>query len=103
MCQRPPAMRPDVSIVIPTRNRARYLDVALASLAVQDPRVEHEVVVIDDASEDDTASVAERHGARVVRQPAQRGLNAGRNAGIRHTSAPLVAFLDDDIRASPQW
>jgi glycosyltransferase involved in cell wall biosynthesis len=96
-------MPPEVSIVIPTRNRAGYLDVALGSLAAQDPEVAHEIVVVDDASEDDTAAVAERHGARVVRQSSQHGLNAGRNAGIRHTSAPLVAFLDDDIRVAPTW
>ena len=93
-------MPPEVAIVIPSRNRARYLEVALGSLAGQGAA---EIVVVDDASTDDTGTVAAAHGVRVVRQPAQRGLNAGRNAGVLHTAAPLIAFLDDDVRVAPHW
>jgi GT2 family glycosyltransferase len=93
-------MAPEVAIVIPTRNRSAYLAVALGSLAGQGAA---ELVVVDDASTDDTVTIAAAHGARVISQSAQRGLNAGRNAGVAQTSAPLIAFLDDDVRVGSRW
>jgi GT2 family glycosyltransferase len=88
-------------VVVPTRNRAAYLKVALESLAAQD--APYEVVVVDDASSDDTAMVASGAGASVLRLGGARGLNAARNAGIEATSAPLIAFIDDDVRLPPTW
>jgi GT2 family glycosyltransferase len=92
-----------VSIVIPTRNRARYLEVALASLAGQDLDAPHEVLVVDDGSGDDTEAVVVAAGSRYIRQPSRAGLNAGRNAGVRASAAPVIAFLDDDVFAPPGW
>ncbi len=94
---------PAVSIVIPTRNRARYLEVALASLASQDFDAPYEVLVVDDGSTDGTRPVAERAGTRYIRQPAPIGLNAARNAGARVSAAPVIAFLDDDVFAPRGW
>jgi glycosyltransferase involved in cell wall biosynthesis len=94
---------PAISLVIPTRNRARYLEVALASLADQDFDAGYEVLVVDDGSIDDTAAVVERAGDRYIGQPRARGLNAARNAGARATAAPVIAFLDDDVFAPPEW
>jgi len=51
---------PRVSVVVPTRNRAAYLRVALESLAAQDLDEPWEVIVVDDASGDSTGAVAER-------------------------------------------
>jgi GT2 family glycosyltransferase len=94
---------PVVSIVIPTRNRAHYLKVALASLASQNPDTPHELVVVDDRSSDATPAVLEAEGVRSIRHDRPLGLNAARNAGVRATSAPLIAFLDDDVYAPPGW
>jgi GT2 family glycosyltransferase len=94
---------PDVSIVIPTRNRSRYLEVALASLARQQFGGTHEVVVVDDGSGDSTDVVARTSGVRCLRHERARGLNAARNTGVRATAAPLVAFLDDDVHVSQGW
>jgi len=94
---------PDVSVVIPTRDRVDYLRVALASLAAQDGRATHEVVVVDDGSSDATPEAAAHSGARLVAHPAPLGLNAARNAGARAAHAPLVAFVDDDVRVPPGW
>jgi len=94
---------PDLSVVIPTRDRADYLRVALASLAGQDGRATHEVVVVDDGSSDATPAVAADAGARVVTHAASLGLNAARNAGARAALAPLVAYVDDDVRVPPTW
>jgi GT2 family glycosyltransferase len=93
-----------VSVVIPTRNRAEYLGVALASLESQDFDGSSEIVVVDDASDDaSTRVVVERAGARYVRLDPDRGLNAARNAGIAASSGPLIAFLDDDVFVPPGW
>ena len=97
------AVQPAVSIVIPTRNRARYLEVALRSLMAQDLDGPFEVVVVDDASADDTGAVAGRLGATILVHEDARGPNAARNTGIRSNEAPLVAIVDDDVLAPPGW
>ena len=94
---------PAVSIVIPTRNRARYLEVALASLAAQEFDAGYEVLVVDDGSTDDTAAVVERARHRYLGQSRAMGLNAARNAGVSASAAPVIAFLDDDVFAPAHW
>jgi len=94
---------PAVSVVVPTRNRAGYLDVALASLRDQTGAPPHELLVVDDGSTDDTVAVAARHGVRAIAARAPGGLNAGRNTGIAATRAELIAFVDDDVWAPPGW
>lgn len=94
---------PEIAVVIPTRNRARYLDVALASLEHQRAAVPHELLVVDDCSTDATAEVLAAHGVPHVSQAQPLGLNAARNAGVRATTAPIVAFVDDDVWIPPGW
>ena len=94
---------PAVSVVIPTRNRAGYLAVALASLAREQLDGPCEVLVVDDGSTDRTGQVARDAGVRCVRTNPPRGLNAARNIGVRMTVAPLIAFLDDDVEVFPGW
>jgi glycosyltransferase involved in cell wall biosynthesis len=94
---------PAVSVVVPTRNRARYLEVALASLLEQDLEEPHELIVVDDGSTDGTAEAAARAGVRRVAHAAPRSLNAARNTGLREARAPLVALVDDDVWAPRGW
>jgi glycosyltransferase involved in cell wall biosynthesis len=94
---------PAVSVVIPTSNRAEYLDVTLASLSSQDFPGVHEVLVVDDGSTDQTTAVARRWGVRCLRYEQPIGLNAGRNAGVRASGGHLIAFLDDDVYVPPSW
>ena len=94
---------PTVSVVIPTRNRAEYLEIALASLARQELDAPHELLVVDDFSADSTPAVVARSGIRCIRHEHPWGLNAARNTGVRATAAPLIAFLDDDVYAPPGW
>jgi glycosyltransferase involved in cell wall biosynthesis len=89
---------PVVSVVIPTRGRAAYLEVTLDSLLAQRAGVEYELVVVDDGG-----GVAQRPGVRYVTHPQRRGLNVARNAGVRASRAPLIAFVDDDVLVPPGW
>jgi GT2 family glycosyltransferase len=90
----------DLSVVIPTYNQADLLKESLLSLVDQtlSPQT-YEIVVVDDGSTDQTATVLRGFGppVRVVRLPANRGRSAARNAGIRAADAPLVALVDSDI------
>ena len=92
------------SIVIPTRARLPYLEVALRSLAEQAFHAGAEVVVVDDAGASvEARSLAERFGARYEPHEQPRGLNVARNTGVERSRGELVVFVDDDIRASPGW
>jgi glycosyltransferase involved in cell wall biosynthesis len=92
-----------VSVVIPTRNRAAYLSVALASIRAQELGEPFELIVVDDASEDGTAQEAALAGARYIRHDRPLGPNAGRNAGIRAARSDLIVLVDDDVAAPPGW
>jgi glycosyltransferase involved in cell wall biosynthesis len=94
---------PAVSVVVPTRDRAGYLDVTLASLANQDFAEPYEVIVVDDGSIDSTPDVIARSGARSIAQDPARGPNAARNAGVRAAQGDLIALVDDDVFAPPGW
>jgi glycosyltransferase involved in cell wall biosynthesis len=95
--------QPVVSVVVPTHDRAGYLDVTLDSLNAQETDAPYEVVVVDDGSVDGTAGVARRAGARYIRHDRPRGANAARNEGVRAAASQLIALVDDDVYAPPGW
>ena len=90
-------------MVVPTSNRASYLEVTLASLAAQDWDGGWETIVVDDASRDDTPAVIERFGVRGIRQDQPRGPNPARNAAFAAAKGDLIALVDDDVHAPPHW
>jgi glycosyltransferase involved in cell wall biosynthesis len=94
---------PAVSVVVPTRNRARYLRTSLASLLRQTVDEPFEVIVADDASTDETPRLAAELGVLLVRHDSPEGPNAARNTGIRAASGDLIAFVDDDVAAPDGW
>ena len=99
---------PLLSIVIPTFNRAGMLRDALASLVCQQTqgKFTYEVVVVDNASTDDTRSVVESVRAAVpVRYVYQErpGDAPTRNKGVEEARGSWLAFFDDDQRAEPDW
>jgi glycosyltransferase involved in cell wall biosynthesis len=94
---------PPATIVVPTRARAGYLDVALRSFAPQAAAAGAELIVVVDGPDPDSVAVAERHGARALRQSQPRGPNAARNAGWHAAGGELIVFVDDDVEAPPTW
>jgi glycosyltransferase involved in cell wall biosynthesis len=84
-----------VSVVIPAYNRERMLRRALESVLAQRP-APAEIVVVDDASTDRTAAVAQELGATVVRHERNAGEGAARNSGIAAAGQPWIALLDSD-------
>jgi cellulose synthase/poly-beta-1,6-N-acetylglucosamine synthase-like glycosyltransferase len=93
----------DVSVVIPTRNRSALLSRTLRS-ALRQEHVDVEVIVVDEASNDDTPallSALDDHRVRVLRHESPRGLSAARNHGAEHADAEWLAFLDDDDLWAP--
>jgi glycosyltransferase involved in cell wall biosynthesis len=88
---------PLVSVVIPAYNTARTVRATVES-ALEQTISDLEVIVVDDGSADETASVVlaiEDDRVRLVRQP-NGGVAAARNAGIRESRGQWVAFLDSD-------
>lgn len=97
-------MTPTASIVIPTRARPAYLEVALASIVPQAQDAGVEVLVIDDAGPSPTVqALVERFGARYEPHPHPLGLNVARNTGVERSTGELVVFVDDDVRVQPGW
>ena len=97
-------MAPEASIVVPTRARAGYLHVTLASIAPQARAAgDVEIMVAADGQDPGTRAVAARHGARCVALARPQGPNAARNAGIAATTGALVVLVDDDVEAPPGW
>lgn len=89
-----------VSVIIPCYNHGRYLAEAIESVLAQTwSRVE--IVIVDDGSTDDTASVASKYpGARYIYQTNQ-GLAAARNRGVSRSNGEYLIFLDADDRLTP--
>jgi GT2 family glycosyltransferase len=92
------------SIVIPTRGRPDYLQVALASIAPQAAAAEAELIVVDDAgASEDARKLAKRFGARYEPHPSPLGLNVARNTGVERSSGDLIVFVDDDVQVCEGW
>lgn len=93
--------RPRISVVIPVKDDARELAPCLAALAMQDRAID-EIVVVDNASSDDSAAVAERAGARVVRCD-EPGIPAAAARGYDAAVGDVILRLDADSRPPTTW
>jgi glycosyltransferase involved in cell wall biosynthesis len=99
-----PAVVPQASVVVPARNRLGPLARTLETLIHQDlSPAEYEIIVCDDGSTEEVATVVAHFAAapvaiRLNRQP-RLGPAAARNLGIRLSAAPVVIFVDSDIEA----
>jgi GT2 family glycosyltransferase len=100
----------DITVVAPTFERVDRLRRLVAALEAQDlPHDRFEVVLVDDASGDDTPTVLAEVARtsplalRTVRRSVNGGPAAARNEGWRRAAAPVVAFVDDDCTPGAGW
>lgn len=95
---------PMVSIVVPVYNRAGEIGDCLEALLAQNyPSQRLEVIVVDDGSADGTAEVVSRYPFKLIKQPQNQGQSAARNAGVLAARGEIVAFIDSDCIADPDW
>ena len=92
---------PRISVVVCTYNGRRTIRECLEGLGrLEYPN--HEVIVVDDGSTDDTATIVGEYPVRLIRAP-HRGLSAARNTGLAAATGDIVAYIDDDAYPDPHW
>jgi glycosyltransferase involved in cell wall biosynthesis len=92
---------PAISVIVPARNCALQLRACLQALSASEGSA-HEVIVVDDASTDDTCAVALRQGARVRRMDCQAGPATARNQGAAEARGEYLVFVDADVCVRPE-
>jgi glycosyltransferase involved in cell wall biosynthesis len=93
-----PKVPPGVSIIVPAHNEEKAIAgvVAHISKVLADMGVEHEVIVVDDGSSDNTYQNAQGVGATVLRHANNRGYGAALKTGIRSARYELIGIIDAD-------
>src|SRR5919106_1816578 len=89
---------PKVSVIIPTYNRVESLPLAIKSVLAQTFQ-DFEIIVVDDASHDNTPAVIARFNderIRYIRHDTNKKISASRNTGVLNSRGSYIAFLDDD-------
>ena len=87
-------MTPLISIIIPVRNGVNYLAQALKAIKAQN--VDMEIVLVDDASTDNTARIAEEFGCVVLRHQTNKGPVVSKNTALKAARGKYVMFHDHD-------
>lgn len=96
--------RPLISVIIPHLNQPAMLDACLDSLDAQSLRRESfEVIVVDNGSAALPEEVVARHPGTRLLSELQPGPGPARNIGIRESTGEVLAFIDADCRAHPDW
>ena len=92
----PEPRRPPLAVVVPVRDGGSDFECCLRRLR-DSSWTDYELIVVDDGSTDESAALAQRMGARVVRHDRPLGPAAARNLGATLAAAPLIFFLDADV------
>lgn len=95
-----PGRAPRLSIIVPAFNNGNYLAPCLAALR-DGLQTAAELIVVDDASTDETPAVAVAAGACVLRMPRNGGPGAARNHGAAHATGDVLLFVDADVVVAP--
>ena len=93
---------PRVALVVPAYNSAEHLPRLFETVRAQRDGFD-QIIVCDDASTDDTAAVAERLGAHVVRHATNAGCSAAKNTGLAAVTCDWVHFQDADDLLTPEF
>ena len=92
-----------ISVIIPAHNEERYIASTIESIKAQRYPSEYvQIIVVDNNSTDKTKELAQKAGATVIDCP--HGLvGAVRNKGVSHSDGAILAFIDADCEAPPNW
>jgi len=85
------------SIIIPAFNSSKTIGRCIDSILNSEFSEEYELIVVDDTSEDNTAEMAKKKGARVIRLKKNRGPSGARNSGAKAAHHDTLIFIDSDI------
>lgn len=95
---------PFVSIIVAVYNRAREIGACLDSLlSLAYPESRYEIIVVDDGSRDNTADVVSGYDVKLITLSENHGQSAARNRGVEAAKGEIVAFIDSDCIAEPEW
>jgi cellulose synthase/poly-beta-1,6-N-acetylglucosamine synthase-like glycosyltransferase len=96
---------PLVSVIVPVLNASSHIEDCITSLINQDfPKVQYEIIIIDNGSKDDTLNILERYGEYIkIFSENKKGSYAARNNGIYKSKGEIVAFTDSDCIADKNW
>jgi GT2 family glycosyltransferase len=89
-------------LYVPAFNGERYIASCITAILAQTLPPD-EVLIVDDGSSDRTTEIAGRFPVTIIRHEVNRGLAAARNTGLRNARNNLVASLDQDCVAAPDW
>jgi len=92
----------DVSVIIPTLNEEKYIQRCLKSLVNQVSDLTFEILVVDGGSTDQTVQIAKKYADDVLIKP-NAPVGAARNLGAKVAKGDILAFIDADTIANPQW
>lgn len=100
--------RPQISLIVATRNRCHCLIEFLTKLKEQSQSISWELVLVDNGSTDDTWDFislpdASRSFKLIALQEPLPGKSRALNTGIKNSSGELLVFSDDDVHPDPQW
>lgn len=99
----PPPVDGEVTVVVPTRNRAELVRDCVASILTGE-RLPAEIVVVDQSTDDPPALPAGQRGCEVRHvRTGEAGLSRARNLGVREARGTIIAFVDDDMWVDPGW
>jgi len=100
----PETATPRCSVLVPVYGKWRHTYTCLRSILRAATEVPYEVLVLDDASPDETPRLAEKvHGVRYVRHPENLGFLRNCNAGAAHARGETLLFLNNDTLVQDGW
>jgi glycosyltransferase involved in cell wall biosynthesis len=90
-----------ISVIVPARDAEKVLPLCLRAIRGSS-NPPHEIIVVDDHSNDLTGETARNNGAKVLRTDAQIGPGGARNLGAEAATGDVLLFLDSDVVARPE-
>jgi len=91
--------KPSVTIIIPAYNEEEGITNVITQL--KELSENHEILIVDDGSTDNTYKLASETGVKVIRHPYNKGYGAALKTGIRNAEADVVLFMDADGQHKP--